>query len=234
MSLTIFKSNKSNKGAMFSIKFAAKSSKKDEPFKPGGFFINIVKQVGWNEQSHTGKFSGGENISIKLDQFEAGKILHVLERNWNLGDIGGLSKEDLKQYSFYNMHSSQNQKVHINFEPWQRKDAKEQTGFALRITKVVGENTSTFGAAFSFGEDIVLREYIKLGLEHISMAGYAEDKRRFEEGVKASGNEEGEEDSAPASQKRSTGRTARPKATPAPAAPESQSAEPEDEEEPLF
>ena len=55
MSMTIYKSNKANQGSLFSIKFVAKSNKQGEDFKPGGFFVNIVKQIGWNEEKHIGR-----------------------------------------------------------------------------------------------------------------------------------------------------------------------------------
>lgn len=212
MSLTVFKSNKLNKGSMFSIKFVAKSNKAGEDFKPGGFFINIVKQTGWNEQNHIGKFSGGESVGVKIDQFEAAKILHVLERNWNLGDINSMSDDQKKSYGFYNMHKSGDQTTHINFSPWQRKTDKEQSGFSFLITKVSGDSKNSFGAALNFGEDIALREYIKLGLEHINMAGYAEDKRRSEENFNK--NSTKAEESRSSNQTRSTGRTAPAKAEP--------------------
>lgn len=237
MSMTIYKSNKANQGSLFSIKFVAKSNKQGEDFKPGGFFLSIVKQVGWNEQNHVGKFSGGDSVAFKIDQFEAAKILHVLERNWNLGDISGMTdrKALAKEYGFYNMHSGK-QTIHINFVPWQRKTDKEQSGFAIHVTKVAdGENT-TYSAAFAFGEDINLREYIKLGLEHINMAGYAEDKRRFEEGAnnKRNGDSEEEAPEAPKSNKRqSTGRTRATKPAPEPESEPEETSE-EASDEPLF
>lgn len=185
MALTFFKPNKANKGALVSVKFLAKQNKKDEEFKEGCFFFNLVRQVSWNDQSHTGSFKGGEQISVKLTPFEMAKILHVIERNWNLGDVNSMDKNVLKdQYGFTAPHRGEGQIVYINFVPSQRQGATEQTGFGLYITKVVeGQANSSFGVSFPFGDDISLREYIKLGLEHINLASYAEDKRRFEENM---------------------------------------------------
>lgn len=215
MSLTLFKGNKANQGALFSIRFAAKLNKANEDFKPGGFFISLVKQVSWNEKNHTGVFSGGDTTSIKLDQFEAAKILHVIERNYNVGDISGMEKKAITDaYGFFNMHRTSTQETYINFSPWQRKGAKEQTGFGLYITRVANGEKTIFGAAFNFGEDILLREYLKLGLEHINMAGYQEDKRRHEENAKNT-NGNGSE-GATQDKKRPAARTAPAKPAPEP------------------
>jgi len=184
-------------------------------------------------------FSGATAFAFKIDQFEAAKILHVLERNWNLGDISEMTdrKTLAKQYGFYNMHSGK-QTIHINFVPWQRKTDKEQSGFAIHITKIADGENVTYSAAFTFGEDIALREYIKLGLEHINMAGYAEDKRRFEEGTNNKSNGDSEEEateSPKSSKKRVTGRTRAVKPASEPVEEESQEeAATEDDNEPLF
>ncbi len=211
MSLTMYKSNKSNQGSLFSIKFVAKSNKQDEPFKPGGFFINIVKQTGWNEKNHIGKFSGGESVSFKIDQFEAGKILDVIEKNWNIADLAGMQKDRktlAKQFGFYNMHGIGGNVTHINFVPWQRQTDNEQTGFAFYVTKTADDKNTSFGAALNFGEAITLREYIKLGMEHINLAGYAEDKRQAEERfAKNDEGENGSDEAAPAAKRRPQGRT---------------------------
>ena len=195
MSLTLFKPNKANRGALFSIRFAAKLNKKDEDFKEGGFFINVIKQVSWDDSRHIGKFGGGENITIKIGKEEAAKIIHVIERNANLGDISGHKQEDLtKIFGFSNMHKSGNKTTYINFSPWQRKGDTEQSGFVFYFTQAVEDGKTTIGATFPYGDDILLREYLKLGLEHINMASYQEDKKRFESN--RNGNEEKENNEA--------------------------------------
>jgi hypothetical protein len=221
MSLTLFKSTKSSQGAMFSIKFAAKLNKKEEDFKTGAFFVTITKQVGYDEKTQKGRFSGGDTVRFKLDQFEAAKILDVIERNNNLGDVSKYKDDSIKPFSFYNQHGFQGVKTHINFNPWQRKTDKEQSGFALRVTQVKEGGNSTFGMAFPFGEAVLLREYIKLGLEHIFLAEYAEDKRRASE---YSNGQNENQDEAPETPKRQTRK----------AAPEPEPESPADEEEPLF
>jgi hypothetical protein len=161
--ITLFKANPRNTGALVSFKFTAKSNKKGEPFKEGAVYVSLVKQVSWNESNKTGSFSGGSQTSIKLSPIEVGRFIRVLE----------------KDETYNTVHRSDSGMTIIDFKPYVKNG--EFKGYGLAINKNTDGEKESFMVGIGLGEDVQVREFLKLALEHIHLAAYAEEKRRTEE-----------------------------------------------------
>src|SRR5258705_13543596 len=99
MSLSFFKPNKSNKGALLSVNFSAKADKLFAEESPilgtqtlkgdKSFYLNLVGQTSWNESERTGGFKDGKKIVIKLSPTEIGGILYAIQKNLTLAAAMG-------------------------------------------------------------------------------------------------------------------------------------------------
>lgn len=159
--MQIYKANKSNKGCACSLSFNSKD---------GVLFIQLIKQVSYNEERHIGSFSGGEKITIKSSITEIGNILDVLTRNVDYSTV----------------HQSPNASTQIWFAPYnvEVNGVKEQRGYGLRISQKTKDGQELkFLMPFNFGEAATLRVYLNFVLNHIFAAEYAESKRKYQEKV---------------------------------------------------
>lgn len=157
--MQLYKASKSNRGCACSMSFNSKE---------GSLFIQLIKQVSYNEERHIGSFAGGEKIVIKSTIFEIGSFLDVLRRN--------------VEYS--TVHKSKDATTQIWFAPYfvGEGDQKTQRGYGLRVTKKTTDNKEVkFLMPFNFGEAEVLKSYLDFVLRHIFSAEYAEEKKRFKE-----------------------------------------------------
>lgn len=170
--LTFYKPNKVGKGSLVSFKIAAGKSTKED-FKEGCVFVNMIRQTSWNSESHSGSFKGGESISVKLNLFELGEMINICRR-------GG---------RFNTYHASASGGTNIIFSTWQDKETKQDLGYGFQIIREKEGNKNTFQIGFKFGEGVVFEQFLKLAIEHILLANYAEEKRRMKNSMSSKSQE---------------------------------------------
>lgn len=169
--MQIYKANKSNRGCAASFSFNSKDA---------ALFIQLIKQVSYDEASHLGSFSGGEKITIKSSMAEIGSFLDALKRN--------------VEYS--TVHQSKDATTQIWLAPYYvgEGEDKVQRGYGLRVSKKTKEGVeSKFLMPFNFGESQQIQSYLDFVLKHIFTAEYAEQKKRYKDK-----NEKAEKAEAPA------------------------------------
>lgn len=164
--ITFFKPQKSGNGSLVNFSLAAgQSNNPDKEFKEGCVYCKVVKQTSWSNEKHTGGFKGGDNINVKLNMIELGKMLATME----------------KGVPFSGYHSGYDQNVQINFSVWKDKESQEEKGFGLIFTTTKDGEKKKFPVGFQIGEDNVLKQFFKIAIEHIMLANYAEEKRRIKQ-----------------------------------------------------
>lgn len=198
MGLSFYKPNTKNTGCACQVSF----NSKDE-----AIYFEFIKQVAWNAETKNGSFKNGEKANVKFGLHEVGNIIAIIEQTIvptyditsanapvSSNDIFGesdegekstgtqmnlVSSQKLSEYSTY--HDGQKQKVQIKFASYGKPKV---AGLALGITKIDAEDATKktqFSVPFTFGEAIVLREYLKFALGHCFTAIYSADKKKAEE-----------------------------------------------------
>ena len=139
--LDFCKPTKSVTGAWITFNLAAGQ----EEEKKNGFYVNIIKQAGWNNDTHNGTFK--ENVNnpekhkrIKLSENDMAEVLLVLSSSGN------------RKWS--TVHAG---KTPIFLEPFIREE--KHVGFLIKLGGI--------GIALNFAESLRLQEYIKLALQQI-------------------------------------------------------------------
>lgn len=120
-------------------------TKDQDEDKKNGFYVNMLKQAGWNSQTNNGTFK--ENVNnpdkhkrIKLSENDIAETLLVL-------DSGGKKK-------WSTVHQG---KTPIFIEPFIRQEA--HVGYLIKLGGI--------GIALNFAETLRLKEYLKLTLQQI-------------------------------------------------------------------
>lgn len=176
MSLQLYKSNKSLKGCAASFKFNSKDGK---------LWINLIKQVSYDEKRHIGSFKDGTKIAISVGLWEIGSFLEAFEKNTSFATVHSFEKEGVKEYT------------NIKLAPYMAKVAKKnddddkedefvtvQKGFGLTVSKGKEDNKIALLLPINFGEVQVLKEYLKFVLNHCFSAIYAADKKAYLDSIK--------------------------------------------------
>ncbi len=186
MSLSFYKPNKSNKGALLSINFSAKPDKSNGDTLAKGdksFYINLVGQTSWNESERTGGFKDGKKITVKLSPTEIGGILYAISKNTTLAAAMG------QEYVY---HDGEKTATTIYFGPHFKKekqgekwvDTTNQVGFGIRVVKTEKankENKEQLAVGLTYSETELLVNYLKDGLQHIFDALYSENIARLKD-----------------------------------------------------
>jgi hypothetical protein len=168
--ITFFKPQKLGNGSLVNFSLAAgQSNNSDKEFKEGCVYCKVIKQTSWNDAKHTGGFKGGKSMNVKLNMIELGKMIATME----------------KEIPFSGYHSGYDQNVQMSFTPWKDKGTGDQRGYGLIFTITKGGEKEKFAVGFQFGEDVVLKQFFKLAIEHIMLANYAEEKRRIKKSFAA-------------------------------------------------
>lgn len=169
MGVQFYKANAAMKGAACNLSFNSKDQ---------AYYIQIVKQDGWDESRKIGSFKNGEKCNLKFSLSEMGAMLQALEENKPAVMNG---KEGF-------FHSSADYSTSIKFGPYvfvnKETGEKTQRGWGLGAFRSDKENSATksqFAMSFSFAEMVVLREHLKFAMNHIFSAVYSADKKAFEE-----------------------------------------------------
>ena len=123
------------------------------------FFVELLKQHSWNQQTKTGSFKGSKSnpskrTIIKLGIVEACEILETIDKN--------------VKWSTY--HTNEKNTTQIYFEPYIRDG--QQVGFSFRVNKSSKQDTTQSGKAsfligFKNAEARLLKEYLTAGLHQI-------------------------------------------------------------------
>lgn len=183
MSLSFFKPNKSNKGALLSVNFSAKADKiTNERLEKGdkSFYLNLVGQTSWNEAERTGGFKDGKKIVVKLSPTEVGGLLAAISKNTTLAAVMG------QEYVY---HDGDKTATTIYFGPHFKKekqgekwvDTTNQVGFGIRVVKTEKankDNKEQLSVGLTYAESELLVNYLKDGLCHLFTAMYSEDVSR--------------------------------------------------------
>ncbi len=142
--LEFYKPQKSGNGACITFQCSAK----DKEEKKNGFYVNILKQAGWNNETKNGAFK--ENVNnpekhkkIKLNENEISNIIYVIE------------SQGSKKFS--TVHVNGENSTPIFFEPYLKDDI-----FIGHLFKIGG-----ISIALNMAESIALREYCKNSLANL-------------------------------------------------------------------
>jgi hypothetical protein len=142
--IDFYKPQKTGNGACAT--FECNTSTEDP--KKFGFYINVLKQHSWNEESRNASFK--ENVGdpekhkiIKLNDIELCNFLYVLESNG--------------EKKFSTVHKNGDKTTPIFFEPYLKDNV-----FVGHVLKIDG-----VGIAFNTIESIRIREYIKTSLHYL-------------------------------------------------------------------
>jgi hypothetical protein len=168
MGLQFYKPTKAVKGSAVHFTFNSKGDKK-------GVFLEIIKQTGWDQSARGGQgngtFKDGEKALIKFSLNEVGDLINSLER-----------RVDAPQ--FY--HKTDEGSSSISFKQYKGKvkdgdqwvDAKENTGWSLGVVKGADKK---WAIAFTYGEAVLLREFLKNALIHCLDSLYSSDLKQAKE-----------------------------------------------------
>lgn len=167
--ISYYKPNKGNSGALCSFKLNDGGFIQNK-YREGCVFLDIVKQVSWNEEKRTGSFSKGESVTIKLNLMELGAILDCLENHRNFN-------------AFHTFPNSEN-KVSVFFSEWKTGENTELVGYTFQVIKQINNVKSTFAIGFRLNEAQVLKEFIKLSIQNIIISNHAQQQKSFSEYMK--------------------------------------------------
>lgn len=165
MGLEFYKGNKAIAGSAAFLSFDSKTQ---------SIFINLVKQTGWNEETHHPIFRGGLSTNVKFSMQEIAAFLDALD--------------NLKRVELY--HVSDKKKSQIYFGPYTKSKDKDGNavgdpiGIALAVvsTNIAGDGVKeVFKTAFSFPEARLLKEWFVYALKHCFDALYSADVQRGKE-----------------------------------------------------
>lgn len=156
--LKFFKAQKNGGGSAANFSFNSKDN---------AFYVEIVKQTGYDNDKNLGSFNGGFKINSKLSLFEIGSFLNAV-----------YNKQEYKT-----VHKTNERTLTISFAPYFLKDPDNTyKGFGLSLF-ISKEQVCRIG--FSPGELEVLVEFFKFGLERCFNSLYADDKKRRDDAYKA-------------------------------------------------
>lgn len=150
MIVQFYKPNKSVKGC--AISFDVNVSKGYE-----GFYIGLVRQSAWNEQTKTGSFKDGLKMTVKMNENEMCSIAHAIETNT----------------AFSTVHKSDSGTTGINFGPYMKEG--KQIGYSFSVKR--GEESFLFG--LSFGEGKFLATFVDWGCKKILDSVFEERSANF-------------------------------------------------------
>lgn len=177
MPLNFFKAQATGKGSAASVKFTSKDQ---------SFFIEVIKQVSWDENKKIGSFIGGAKVCTKL----------------SMNEVGGMLSAAKNKSEYKTFHKTDTRSLQISFGPYFLDDKKTgekavYRGFGLSL--FISKDES-YRIGFSPAELEVLIRYLEFGLDHCFSAIYAEDKRKLDEYFKAKGDGKGTKGAAPKEQ----------------------------------
>ena len=145
MNLQIYKPNSKNAGCAISFQISQKDGQEPQ------FYVNMIAQHSWNDQTKTGSFAESRNnpsktIAIKFNEFELGEIINAIQQ----------------KTGYFTFHNSESNKTSIKFAPFEKvkgqgDNAVKQTAFGLSITR---NGSDSFKIPLEPGECVRLISFI--------------------------------------------------------------------------
>ena len=169
MSITIFKPNPRNTGALVSFKLG--------PDKRGGdtkgelsFYVSIVQQASWDNANKKGSFrenakNPDKNINIKFNEFEVGGFINSIRRRTEFKGYHTSGESTSVQFSF-SPHSKDNQVVGFYFS-------------------VLRNGKDKFSVPITFAEAEAIVSWFDFGLKTLFANRFKAETQRFAEGGQA-------------------------------------------------
>lgn len=158
--MNLYKPNSKNAGHAIGLNFNSKE---------GRLFVQLIKQVGWDDSTKTGTFKGGKFFNVTFNAHEIGAALNCIE-----------SSIAAKLF-----HKTDKGATSIEWAPFARKDTPDKRdGVTLSVSPRATEANKEpvkFGFWFNESEARLLKEYLRFVLSHFFTAEYSADKQRREE-----------------------------------------------------
>lgn len=153
-----------------------------EDIKENGVYLEMVKQVSWDDTAKQGAFKDGQKIWIKLKPEEIGEIMFAFSKGkpaWKQQD--GSSRQ---------IHKSPKGTTIIGFGPYFNKQTNELRGFSFSASKKEDGETISIAIGYTFGEMMALLEWFRFALEKIYSADYSFSKKLGESYSKSKNEQE--------------------------------------------
>jgi phosphoribosyl-AMP cyclohydrolase len=160
--MKLYKPSRSNKGYAFSINFSARTDKFDDNNRlvkgDKSFYIQMVRQNGFNEKTGNGIFKDGYKVIVKIAPHEAAAMIAAINRNISMAEAMNTK---------YVYHDGAESATTVVFEPYFKSEKRGdqwiksnvQSGFIFKVTKVNKSNEQekeNLGIAFNWGETELL------------------------------------------------------------------------------
>jgi hypothetical protein len=169
MGLQIYKPNKGNTGFCAHFTFNSKGDKK-------GVFVEIVKQNGWDASARGGQgngiFKGGKKTTVKFSLAEVGEFIRALETNTDAAKAFHTPKAGSATITFARFKGKVQNK---DTKKWE--EGQNYTGWSLGISRT----DDRYAISMTFGEGVMLREWLKFALEHVYSGIYSDDLKQAKE-----------------------------------------------------
>lgn len=189
MPLTFYKPNSKGQGsaAAFSFNSTTRKAKTDPDNK--AFFLEIIKQTSWNEESKTGSFKGGEKTNIKLSLTEIGGFIRVLKdlRDIQLDNANKAVSSENQTAKFF--HQNDNGSKGITFtKSAYLSGTKKTIVYGLVVNVTSEDKKDIFRIGFDINEAETLLNWLTWAQQHIFEGIYSEDKKFRQEAYDSSTN----------------------------------------------
>lgn len=149
MSLFIYKPNGKNTGHACNFQLTSTGESK-------GVYLNMIKQVSWDNAKKIGSFTGGAKVVVKFNQTEIAAMLDSLE-----------SGRDLSLF-----HTSGGVSTQIILKKWEMDG--DHKGYGLRVTR----EKVAYGIPLTHGEARELRSWFEFALDRFHQSAYADYKKK--------------------------------------------------------
>jgi len=134
--------------------------------KAQGFYIQLVKQTGWDDKNKTGSFDKNPENKINL-KFSPTEIAGMME----------ICQKKKGQAKFFHTTGDTSSQITFGVYPFKEGEALTPKGIALSVSK--GEKKAS--VPFTFAEALLLCEWFRFGLNRIFVADYTEEKKLFKD-----------------------------------------------------
>lgn len=140
--LQVYKPNSKQSGHAMSLSVNTGESR--------GFYLEMIKQTGWNEESKKGSFKNGEKVNVKFNETEIAGFIYAIKS-------GTATK-------FF--HSTETAKTSINFGPYVNKTSGETLGTSLSISR----DGVSFLIGLSFAETELILQWFEFAIKELFRA----------------------------------------------------------------
>ena len=174
--VNLYKPNAKNSGHAIGLNFNSKE---------GRLFVQLIKQVGWDDSTKTGTFKGGKFFNVTFNAHEIGAALNCIESSiatklFHKTDKGSTSIE----WAPFVRALPSDRTTGVQPPPPRAILHEKRDGITLSVNPRATEANKEpvkFGFWFNESEARLLKEYLRFVLSHFFTAEYSADKQRREE-----------------------------------------------------